>query len=74
MDKHIAGVAHATGVPAPGNANGRPTGRRGGADGQASEGRYFHWVERPKPAAMKPKPARMFQLPHTCTGQVPPVT
>jgi hypothetical protein len=35
---------------------------------------YFHWVETPKPAAMKPKPATMFQLPKLLIGRSPSVT
>lgn len=29
---------------------------------------YFHCVETPNPAAMKPKPTTMFQLPSDSTG------
>lgn len=36
--------------------------------------RYFHWVETPKPAAMKPKPTTMFQLPSESMGNEPSVT
>lgn len=36
--------------------------------------RYFHCVETPKPAAMKPKPTTMFQLLMDLTGSVPSVT
>lgn len=36
--------------------------------------RYFHCVEKPNPAAMKPKPTAMFQLPKASTGRSPPVT
>ncbi|GAA1412552.1 hypothetical protein GCM10009639_64920 [Kitasatospora putterlickiae] len=36
--------------------------------------RHFHWVETPKPAAMKPKPTRMFQFRQLSTGQLPLVT
>ncbi len=43
--------------------------------GENSAGeRHFHCVETPKPAAMKPKPARMFQLPQSWIGQLPLVT
>lgn len=35
---------------------------------------YFHWVETPKPAAMKPKPTTMFQFRIDSTGMVPSVT
>ncbi len=35
---------------------------------------YFHCVETPKPAAMKPKPTTMFQLPIDSTGKSPLVT
>ncbi len=35
---------------------------------------YFHWVETPNPAAMKPKPTTMFQLPSCSTGSEPSVT
>lgn len=37
-------------------------------------GAYFHWVETPKPAAMKPKPTTMFQLPSGSIGSLPSVT
>lgn len=36
--------------------------------------RYFHCVETPNPAAMKPKPTTMFQLPNASTGSEPSVT
>ncbi len=36
--------------------------------------RYFHWVETPKPAAMKPKPTTMFQLSRLSMGSEPSVT
>lgn len=36
--------------------------------------RYFHCVETPKPAAMKPKPTTMFQLLMDLIGSVPSVT
>lgn len=36
--------------------------------------RYFHCVETPKPAAMKPKPTTMFQLPSGSIGSLPSVT
>ncbi|GGV00407.1 hypothetical protein GCM10010495_09030 [Kitasatospora herbaricolor] len=41
-----------------------------GPGGRPDSGRaaYFHWVETPKPAAMKPKPTRMFQLRQLSTG------
>lgn len=35
---------------------------------------YFHWVETPNPAAMKPKPTTMFQLPSESIGSEPSVT
>ncbi len=35
---------------------------------------YFHWVETPKPAAMKPKPTTMFQFRIDSTGREPSVT
>ena len=35
---------------------------------------YFHWVETPNPAAMKPKPTTMFQLSRASIGSVPSVT
>ncbi len=35
---------------------------------------YFHWVETPKPPAMKPKPTTMFQFPSDLTGRLPSVT
>ncbi len=35
---------------------------------------YFHCVETPKPAAMKPKPTTMFQLPSASMGSEPSVT
>lgn len=35
---------------------------------------YFHWVETPNPAAMKPKPTTMFQLPSESMGNEPSVT
>lgn len=35
---------------------------------------YFHWVETTNPAAMKPKPTTMFQLPRALTGMSPVVT
>jgi hypothetical protein len=35
---------------------------------------YFHWVETTNPAAMKPKPTTMFQLPRDLTGMSPVVT
>lgn len=37
-------------------------------------GRYFHCVETPNPAAMKPKPTTMFQLPSGSIGSLPSVT
>ncbi|GGQ36568.1 hypothetical protein GCM10010250_02360 [Streptomyces althioticus] len=36
--------------------------------------RYFHCVETPNPAAMKPKPTTMFQLPSWSMGSEPSVT
>ncbi|GGQ03505.1 hypothetical protein GCM10010233_20080 [Streptomyces pseudogriseolus] len=36
--------------------------------------RYFHCVETPNPAAMKPKPTTMFQLPSLSMGSEPSVT
>lgn len=36
--------------------------------------RYFHCVETPNPAAMKPKPTTMFQLPSGSIGSLPSVT
>lgn len=36
--------------------------------------RYFHWVETPKPAAMKPKPTTMFQFRIDSIGIDPSVT
>lgn len=36
--------------------------------------RYFHWVETPKPAAMKPKPTTMFQFLIDSIGIEPSVT
>lgn len=36
--------------------------------------RYFHCVETPKPAAMKPKPTTMFQFRMDSTGMEPSVT
>jgi hypothetical protein len=38
------------------------------------QSRYFHWVETPNPAAMKPKPTTMFQLSSESIGSVPSVT
>jgi hypothetical protein len=35
---------------------------------------YFHCVETPNPAAMKPKPTTMFQLPSESMGSEPSVT
>lgn len=35
---------------------------------------YFHCVETPNPAAMKPKPTTMFQLPRASMGSEPSVT
>ncbi|CAM5477068.1 hypothetical protein SNARM312S_01980 [Streptomyces narbonensis] len=35
---------------------------------------YFHWVETPNPAAMKPKPTTMFTLPIDLIGNEPSVT
>lgn len=35
---------------------------------------YFHCVETPNPAAMKPKPTTMFQLPSESMGREPSVT
>lgn len=35
---------------------------------------YFHCVETPKPAAMKPKPTTMFQLPKASMGSRVSVT
>lgn len=35
---------------------------------------HFHWVETPKPAAMKPKPTTMFQLLRLSIGRSPSVT
>lgn len=40
----------------------------------ASLRRYFHCVETPKPAAMKPKPTTMFQLRIASIGIEPSVT
>ncbi len=43
--------------------------------GYASHGTaYFHCVETPNPAAMKPKPTTMFQLPSGSIGSLPSVT
>lgn len=36
--------------------------------------RYFHCVETPNPAAMKPKPTTMFQLSRLSIGSEPSVT
>lgn len=36
--------------------------------------RYFHCVETPNPAAMKPKPTTMFQLSRLSIGSDPSVT
>lgn len=44
------------------------------ASGLSPAGRHFHWVETPNPAAMKPKPTRMFQFRQPSTGQLPLVT
>lgn len=48
------------------------------SSGQGLTGRagrsYFHCVETPNPAAMKPKPTTMFQLLMDFTGSVPSVT
>ncbi len=41
---------------------------------RVTDRRYFHCVETPKPAAMKPKPTTMFQLRIDSTGMVPSVT
>jgi hypothetical protein len=38
------------------------------------DGRYFHCVETPNPAAMKPKPTTMFQLSSLSMGSEPSVT
>ncbi|GGV02348.1 hypothetical protein GCM10010260_43930 [Streptomyces filipinensis] len=46
---------------------------RGGADEGYYEG-YFHCVETPKPAAMKPNPITMFQLSSASMGKEPSVT
>lgn len=35
---------------------------------------YFHCVETPNPAAMKPKPTTMFQLSSASMGSEPSVT
>ncbi len=35
---------------------------------------YFHWVETPNPAAMKPKPTTMFQFRIDSSGREPSVT
>lgn len=43
-------------------------GRDGGGAG------YFHCVETPNPAAMKPKPTTMFTLPIDLIGSEPSVT
>ncbi|GGR32751.1 hypothetical protein GCM10010497_39140 [Streptomyces cinereoruber] len=49
--------------------------RSRGDPGRGSPGRrYFHWVETPKPAAMKPKPTTMFQFRIDSIGMVPSVT
>ncbi len=40
----------------------------------SAAGRYFHCVETPNPAAMKPKPTTMFQLPRSSMGNWPSVT
>ncbi len=40
----------------------------------SAAGRYFHCVETPNPAAMKPKPTTMFQLPRASMGSLPSVT
>ncbi|GAA2124107.1 hypothetical protein GCM10009759_75590 [Kitasatospora saccharophila] len=67
----------------PGHRSGAAAGAvRGGCCGDGSgrgppggsARRHFHCVETPKPAAMKPKPARMFQLPQLPIGQSPLVT
>ena len=51
--------------------------RLGGQYGLLEEAfgpRYFHCVETPKPAAMKPKPTTMFQLPSDSIGSSLSVT
>lgn len=45
-----------------------------GTRSQPVEQRYFHCVETPNPAAMKPKPTTMFQLPSGSIGSLPSVT
>lgn len=40
----------------------------------ALDRRYFHCVETPKPAAMKPKPTTMFQFRSDSIGMDPSVT
>jgi len=40
-------------------------------DGLGQGLRYFHWVDTPKPTAMKPKPQTMFQLPMAPIGRLP---
>lgn len=35
---------------------------------------YFHWVDTPKPPAMKPNPTTMFQLPRDSIGSRVSVT
>lgn len=63
-----AGVrAHRSAAP------GEPPGAAGCCLGSEPR-RHFHWVETPNPAAMKPKPTRMFQLCQLSTGQLPLVT
>ncbi|KPI18843.1 hypothetical protein OK074_7808 [Actinobacteria bacterium OK074] len=57
--------------PVDNSRNSRTGGRTGGRN---SRNGYFHCVETPNPAAMKPKPTTMFQLPSASTGSEPSVT
>lgn len=58
------------GGPSGGPSGGQP----GGTAGKRRSNRYFHCVETPNPAAMKPKPTTMFQLPSASIGREPSVT
>lgn len=51
----------------------QPSGRRRAAE-RVSDRSYFHCVETPNPAAMKPKPTTMFQLPSASKGSWVSVT
>lgn len=66
-DPHHRVRAHHSAVP---GGLARDGGMRSGLEPR----RHFHWVETPNPAAMKPKPTRMFQLCQLSTGQLPLVT